>query len=290
MSNNEQTKYNKIEGINFSLLKEYHKSPMHFKYAIDNPRQSTDAQTLGTLVHSMVLEPHTIDDDFTMMDMSKRPDPTKDFRSQENKLWKQQLIEEAAHHNRALVDVDVYAQAKLMADSVLSNPVIKSLIDRATIERGIMWTDPVTKLKCKGRPDAFIEEKNLIIDLKTTISAHPSEFQKSIWNYRYHEQAAFYSMGLKALYGADKFDKFLFIAVENKAPYCSATYFLSPNALDVGWVTCQSLLNLHKKCVDANDWSQGYEVLADHKSGIMDLDLPAYAYKKQEDDELTEKY
>jgi exodeoxyribonuclease VIII len=290
MSNNEQTKYNKIEGINFSLLKEYHKSPMHFKYAIDNPRQSTDAQTLGTLVHSMVLEPHTIDDDFTVMDMSKRPDPTKDFRSQENKLWKQQLIEEAAHHNRALVDVEVYAQAKLMADSVLSNPVIKSLIDRATIERGIMWTDPVTKLKCKGRPDAFIEEKNLIIDLKTTISAHPSDFQKSIWNYRYHEQAAFYSMGLKALYGTDKFDKFLFIAVENKAPYCSATYFLSPNALDVGWVTCQSLLNLHKKCVDSNDWSQGYEVLADHKSGIMDLDLPAYAYKKQEDDELTEKY
>jgi exodeoxyribonuclease VIII len=290
MSNNEQTNYNKIDGINFSLLKEYHKSPKHFKWAIDNPRQSTEAQTLGTLVHSMVLEPDTVKDDFTIINPLMRPDPTRDFRSAENKLWKQQLMEEASLHGRQIVDAEIYEQAKAMADSVLSNPVIKALIEKATIEKGIMWTDPNTGLKCKGRPDAIVPDKDLIIDLKTTISAHPDDFQRSIWNYRYHEQAAFYSMGLKAIHGSERFSRFLFIAVENKAPYCSASYFLSPSALDTGWSTCMSLLNLHKECVTNNDWSRGYEVRADHKSGIMDLDLPQYAYMKQENDELTEKY
>jgi len=290
MSNNEQNSYNRIEGINYSLLKEYHKSPMHFKYAIDNPRVSTEAQVLGTLVHSMILEPHTVNDDFTIIDVSKRPDPTKDFRSIENKIWKQELIEEAAKYSKTVIDGETFDTATKMANNVLGNPVIKALLDKAVIEKGISWTDPMTGLKCKGRPDAWVEDKDLIIDIKTTISAHPSDFQRSLWNYRYHEQAAFYSMGLKALYGADKFSRFLFIAVEKNAPYCAASYFLSSSALDTGWTTCQSLLNLHKQCVDANDWSRGYDVLASHKSGIMDMDLPQYAYMKQENDELTEKY
>lgn len=290
MSTNEQTNYNQIEGINYSLLKEYHKSPRHFRYAMDNRRQATESQMLGTLVHSMVLEPHTVADDFTIINPSQRPNPDRDFRESENKRWKQELLEDASINNKSIVDLEIYDQAKAMADSVLSNPVIKSLLEKATIEKGIMWTDPLTGLKCKGRPDAFVPEKDLIIDLKTTISAHPQDFQRSVWNYRYHEQAAFYSMGLKALHGADKFGRFLFIAVENKAPYCSASYFLSPNALDTGWMTCQSLLNLHKECLDSNDWSRGYEVRADHKSGIMDMDLPQYAYMKQENDELTDKY
>jgi len=290
MSNDVQTNYNEVEGINYSLLKEYHKSPRHFKWAKENRRPATESQMLGTLVHSMVLEPHTVEQDFTIINPLLRPEPTKDFRSMENKAWKQALLEEASLHGRQIVEAEIYEQAKAMADSVLSNPVIKSLLEKAVIEKGIQWKDPMTGLMCKGRPDAYVPDKDLIIDLKTTISAHPSDFQRSLWNYRYHEQAAFYSMGLKAIHGTDKYNRFLFIAVENKAPYCSANYFLSPGALDTGWVTCQSLLSLHKECVTNNDWSKGYEVRADHKSGIMDLDLPQYAYMKQENDELTEKY
>lgn len=290
MSNDVQTNYNEVEGINYSLLKEYHKSPRHFKWAKENRRPATESQMLGTLVHSMVLEPHTVEQDFTIINPLLRPEPTKDFRSMENKAWKQALLEEASLHGRQIVDAEIYEQAKAMADSVLSNPVIKSLLEKAVIEKGIQWKDPMTGLMCKGRPDAYVPDKDLIIDLKTTISAHPNDFQRSLWNYRYHEQAAFYSMGLKAIHGTDKYNRFLFIAVENKAPYCSANYFLSPAALDTGWVTCQSLLALHKECVTNNDWSKGYEVRADHKSGIMDLDLPQYAYMKQENDELTEKY
>jgi exodeoxyribonuclease VIII len=231
MSNDVQTNYNEVEGINYSLLKEYHKSPRHFKWAKENRRQATESQMLGTLVHSMVLEPHTVEQDFTIINPLLRPEPTKDFRSMENKAWKQTLLEEASLHGRQIVDAEIYEQAKAMADSVLSNPVIKSLLEKAVIEKGIQWKDPMTGLMCKGRPDAYVPDKDLIIDLKTTISAHPNDFQRSLWNYRYHEQAAFYSMGLKAIHGTDKYNRFLFIAVENKAPYCSANYFLSPAAI-----------------------------------------------------------
>lgn len=282
--------YFEQEGINYSALKLYHKSPLHFKWNQDNKKDSTEAQKLGTLVHTLVLEPHNMDSEYAILDVEKRPNRDADFRNSENKLWKQVIVEEAARHGRMVIDIDTYNQAKGMADNVLRIPAVQKLLASATIENGITWTDPMTGLLCKGKPDGYNTASKLVFDLKTTISAHPTDFQRAIWNYRYHEQAAFYINGLNAIHGEDTFRRFLFIVVEKEAPYAASVFMLAESAINVGWITCQSLLNLHKQCVDNNDWSAQYDILSTHKSGVMDMDLPDFAYMKAENDELTNQF
>jgi len=73
--------YFEQEGINYSALKLYHKSPLHFKWNQDNKKDSTEAQKLGTLVHTLVLEPHNMDSEYAILDVDKRPNRDADYRN-----------------------------------------------------------------------------------------------------------------------------------------------------------------------------------------------------------------
>jgi hypothetical protein len=282
--------YRQLDGVNYSSLKLYHRSPLHYKHYIENPSESTEAQKLGTLVHTLVLEPHKFEQEYTVFNPNDRPNTAADFRNAENKLWKQVIIEEAANHGRMVIDSETFDKANGMAKNVLRIPAVQKLLASAEIESGIQWTDQMTGVLCKGKPDGYNKSTRVVFDLKTTISAHPTDFQRSIWNYRYHEQAAFYVNGLNAIHGDGTFKRFIFIAVEKDAPYAASIFMLAESALNVGWITCQSLLNMHKQCSDSNNWSYQYDILSQHSSGVIDMDLPDFAYMKAENDELTNQF
>ena len=49
--------YRAAAGVNVSSLKEFNRSPLHFKHARENPKPTTSAMSLGTAAHCATLEP-----------------------------------------------------------------------------------------------------------------------------------------------------------------------------------------------------------------------------------------
>lgn len=103
-----------------------------------------------------------------------------------------------------------YMKQSLDADSEITTLIANS--DRETVR---LWDDPETGLPCKGKLDAVVMPRQRhLIDLKTTSCKTKHEFEKSIIEYGYDRQAAFY---LDSDIGTA--DYFEFVAVCKIAPY-----------------------------------------------------------------------
>ncbi len=87
------------------------------------------------------------------------------------------------------------------------------------IEQSLFWTDPVTGLPCKCRPDGVIEYNGmpLIVDLKSTSCKSVQQFYDTIIKYGYDRQAAWYEDGYYQCF--ESVPQFMFIAVQKVAPF-----------------------------------------------------------------------
>ena len=106
----------------------------------------------------------------------------------------------------------------------------------------------------------------IMVDLKTTKDADWKAFQKSIANFRYHVQAAYYMDNAKQL-GADDF---IFIAQEKDPPYAVAVYQLEETDIKKGREEYEVNLHQLKQCRKNNSWP-GYGNM------VMSISLPGWA-------------
>jgi hypothetical protein len=206
---NEQ--YHAAEGISSSAVKTVANSTLaHWKGEV---RESKTAFDLGTAVHSLVLEPH-------LDNVVCGPD---DRRSVD---WKAKY-RAATMNGQLLLTSGDFEQARSMSGAVLNNENVRLMLENKStvIEASFFADDPDTGVKVKTRPDAFVRDRSLVIDIKTTLDASPAGFQREIRKYGYDMQAAFYLRTLR-LAGEDA-DQFMFVAVEKKPPYAVCIHILS---------------------------------------------------------------
>jgi len=52
-----EEQYRAVDAVNISSLKHISRSPAHYKAALDNPREATQAQVIGSMLHATVAEP-----------------------------------------------------------------------------------------------------------------------------------------------------------------------------------------------------------------------------------------
>jgi len=108
---------------------------------------------------------------------------------------------------------------------------------------------------------------NLAIDLKTTKDASFFGFSRSVHDFRYDVQNAFYIDGLRAC-GAHC-EGFVFIAIEKEPPYLCACYTLPADWVRIGRIKYRRALATYAECKKADQWP-GLEPL-------RDLQMPSYA-------------
>jgi hypothetical protein len=108
-----------------------------------------------------------------------------------------------------------------------------------------------------------------IVDYKTAESASPAGLPRTVHNYGYYVQAAFYLRGFRATHpGVEPF--FAFVTQEKDAPYLTLPFQLTERALAYGDRLCAEALRRYRDCSESDVWP-GYE------HSIEDLiDLPAY--------------
>lgn len=236
----------------------FSKCPLKYVYQKENPPKQTDAMWWGSVVHTAVLEPENLDQEYHVVDIKRTS--RKAFEEAEAQFAPRQLLTR-----------EEYVQAMLINLRVRSHPAAEKLLampyqDHA-VENSFFWTDPETGVKCRARMD-FVTDSGMIVDLKTCASASHDTFAKDAYNFRYHVQASFYIWGA-TLCGVHA-DNFVFVCVEKDAPHCVAVYAADPEMLQLGHQTFRKELNEFAECQKTGIWP-GYS------ENIQSLSLPKYA-------------
>jgi exodeoxyribonuclease VIII len=232
-----QEYHSKTDFLSKSLLDQIRKSPAHFQaYLNAEKKDATSAMNFGILVHSVLFE----QDDFAIM-------PSCDRRTKEGKMLYEAFLQDS-EGKELLVTEDQHEQALKIAQAVLQHPKAAALLKDGKAELPVFGQLEGLDFKCK--PDFHNSKFNVLLDLKTTTDSSPSDFAKSVWNYRYHVQAALYMDLTKA-------ERFFFIAVEKEAPFNVEVYELDQDAIQKGREDYLADIATYKKCVETNNW-HGY--------------------------------
>lgn len=251
--------YHAHPAISKSGLDRINQSPAHYRAWLTEPRKETPALALGSAAHAYILERDSFFDRYAVA-----PDGI-DRRTKDGKAQWAEF--EAQANGKTVIKAEDLQQIDRMAASVLAHESARELLSEGRAEVsafGNLWDVDV---KC--RPD-WLREDGLVVDLKTTQSAHPDSFAKSIANYSYHRQASFYSDILRSE-GIDV-KAFIFIAVESLPPYSVAVYELDDDAIELGREETFRLLEIYSECLKSNNWPA-------YSSKIEKISLPLWRIK-----------
>lgn len=261
--------YHAHASISKSGLDQINQSPAHY-YALSldpnrPPRKPKSGQLEGNLAHCAILEPEAFDDRYVVgPDVSRATNQWKDFV-------------ESVGKGVTVIKPDQYEVAMRQADAVRALPEIQDLLLRGAAEQSAFWTDPITGVECRCRPDfahPVSSSSVVLLDVKTYASADPDEFRKQAARKRYHVQDTFYSAGYSAAANVNV-EKFIFVVVETEWPYAAASYTIGNESREEGFMEWRRLLDIYEECLRKKRWP-GY---ADK---TVQIDLPPYAFTSQE--------
>ena len=255
--------YRRMEGMNWSLLRHYHRSPLHFRTAADAPPQPpTPACLLGQAVHALTLEGEAV----YCERFAVAPEGI-DRRTTAGKLAWATFQDQAA--GRAVLTADQDAAVIGMAKAISRSRTANKLLARCAVRESVItWQDPATGISCKARPDAVDLDSGLLIDLKSTADGTLDAIRRDVAKRMYHGQLSFYRRGLQAA-GAPA-GPCVLVFVESMPPFGVRCVVLDDEALGVGNGLVDQLLQLHAECEAAGTWP-GYD------DTIKPLSLPAWA-------------
>jgi len=210
------------------------RTPAHYQWDQTHPK-FTDAFTLGTAVHSVILEG----------DLSNIA--VVDADNWLTKAAKEAKAAVLADGRQPLLKKEM-AQVLAMNDAVMAHPTARQAFTGHRAEASVFWDENGLPLKC--RPDAW--QPTQIVDLKTTINADPREFGKTAYNFGYHQSAAHYIDGVKAATGETL--PFVFVLVEKTAPYHVSVVQLDPEAIEMGRALNERAKRIYQECTATGNW------------------------------------
>jgi hypothetical protein len=251
--------YAALDALNASTLKEFRKSPLHVQTAKYFQRKPTAALEFGQLVHLMVFQPVQVFDSFAVI-------PDVNLTTKDGKAKKADV--ESRNPGKTIIKQAEFNAAEKIANNVRNHPRIKKYLPVSKFETSIFWhTDSI---QCKGRVDMYAQEYGLVVDLKTTERPTHASFSKTIWEYGYHYQLAWYRRGLLAL--GLPVNYCVLIAVEKSAPYGCIAYELDSDVLDIADKKIDVWLAKYKECLEKNSWP-GYT------QDVLVIGIPDWAEK-----------
>lgn len=241
--------------------------PARFKWERDNGRPDTPDLEFGRAWHSVLLGGPTvvkIDAKTLRGDAAKR------------------RADEARQAGQIPLCADDFGRVHRMIVALWEHPIAGPLFNRpGRTEQTFVAPDPDTGVLCRTRvdfmPDVADDARVILVDGKTTRSAHPVAFAKSMADYGYHQQGPFYCDVLSWL-GLDHAlpPRFVLVAQEKEPPHLVTIAEPDEQAMWWGRELNRQALDLYRRCTESGVWP-GYEadLPADH-GGIARLSLPGW--------------
>ena len=246
-------------------------TPAHFQASLRAGEERKRHFDLGKVVHTLTLGDG---DEFVVVQALNKQKEAYDAKSYD-------LVSAQAHRDLICAEGKVpilrheLEAAQKMAAQVKAHPIADALLSNGKPEVSLFWVDSATGVKCRARVDWLPEpaegRRMIVPDLKTAVSAAPSEFGKAAANFAYFGQQQHYLDGIKAL-ELDPDPAFLFVTVEKSDPYLvSVGQLADRDDLTLARAAVDHCRRLYAECT-ANDSWPGYG------HGINDLTLPQWLH------------
>lgn len=260
--------YRKWPLLSPSTLKWGATSMKHLKAAIDGEIERTDSPDLrlGRAFHCRLLEPESF--------AARWPVATKcavEMKSGERKgekcgspgsvqvdgEWRCGRHGAGGESVEDYLTVDESARVAALAKSIGSHPGIKLLRSRGGCELAGVWELDGLRMKC--RLDKFIPPGGgrpaVVVDLKKCQvgKVERSACERAIFDYRYHIQAAAYTLAAKQIEGLDDV-RFVWVFFEDKPPYDVMILQADGMTLSCGEVVLRKIVGDYQKCVAKGVW------------------------------------
>lgn len=253
--------YAKLPYINQSMMKWAERSMAHVRaYTTGKLVRKSEAMSFGAAFHVYLLEPERFASAYAVIPKMRRA----------GKAWEEALAAAEASGKEVLFADDLQTIVE-MREALLAESRRRAITTaKGQYEVTIIWDDPHTGLRCKGRIDKLIPAINTAVDLKKTTDARDRAFGRSAADFGYALQAAFYMDGLRAVTG--KPHDMVYLCIEDEPPYLSAMYRVMPSteAYRVGRWQYRNTMAAIKQCKASGVWP-GYG------DDVNELVLPKWA-------------
>jgi hypothetical protein len=217
--------------LHFSDLKQFARTPAHFRHAIEHPREATRAMRKGTLT------------DLTLL--GGEPPPIWSGTRQ-GKAWKEFAARNAGEEICTQAELD---EAEQIAAAVKSNALaMKYLTGRAQVR--LEWE--MLGIRCATRGVDVVGDR-WISDLKVTRTAEPERFSWHARSMLWHAQLAFYDEACRQN-GIDTSEGCYLVGAEAEAPHPVTVMRVTPRALEAGAKCIHLWLEQLRACEATNEW------------------------------------
>lgn len=179
--------YHSNKGISKTTLDMATNDPHKVAWAKTCPVDSDKLKTFdfGDAMHAICLEPDRLKSEFVVMPKFGQKAVDKTAKTE----W---LLD---HNAFKVLTEDEHKKLNLMFESVMAHPEARDLIEAQGIAEGsYFWIDAKTGFLCKCRPDKNIQDRGLLVDVKTTPDL--KKFAYSVDDYRYYVQDPWYCDGV----------------------------------------------------------------------------------------------
>ncbi|MGV2880655.1 exodeoxyribonuclease VIII [Pantoea vagans] len=257
--------YHAGPGVSKSQLDEIAINPAVYLWRRHAPvdTEKTGALDMGSALHCMLLEPEQFDRRFIVA-------PSFNRRTSQGKADEQAFLNETRIQRVTVLDAEQGRKLQLMRESVLAHHAARYLLEAyGACESSIYWSDSETEELCRIRPDKYLTDRPVVIDVKKT--SDMSRFVRHIEEFRYHVQVAMYREGFYRWCG--EYPQFVFIAVSESIDcgrYPVRLFELDDEYLSVGETLFRRDLNTFHHCRLTGEWS-----------GIETIHRPAWARKEE---------
>ena len=268
--------HNDKEYLSASSIKEAHKSMKHFNHYRNEVKVDTFKPhfDLGNAFELLLLDyfqkTTEFNDKCIVFDESKRPEQDKGITSKLNQEWKQGILNGDKY---VIFEKDVVTLNEMLY-SCQADETVRKLLGNTDKQVSLFWTDEESGIQLKTRPDVNKSKANVIVDIKTCDSAEPSDFARSVAKFNYPIQAAIQMRGAVATGLMPQVDKYYWLAVEKKAPYCVQIFEFDQMDWEFADMLVQQTLNKIAK-----GGNKGYSEKSYNDLGIITLQLPKYYYE-----------
>jgi hypothetical protein len=243
-------------------------TPAHLKAAWADESDDSKEADIGTIIHTLILEPHREDAAIAVIDADN---------------WMTKAAREGRDEARAAGKIPVLPkhlkQAAGAVQAVLNHPVASQLLAKGKAEQSWFAKDPATGLYLKARSD-FYTAGRIILDLKSVASASPDFLQRRVYDGGWFMQAPWYCDVVERVEGKPAAG-YAWIVVEQKPPHSVVVRRPTDTMLMHGHRLNQKAFATFARCVQTDQWPSWSDA-------VEDLTLPTFALYKLEEDGVKE--
>lgn len=247
--------YHAGDGVSKSQLDMVAKNPALLKWvkAAPEDEEKKSALDMGTALHCLLLEPEEFDKRFIIAPVFNR-------RTTQGKADEEAFLKDVSRQGMTVMTAEEGRKLGLMRESAMAHPAARWMLEApGYCEASMYWNDDETGELCRIRPDKWLNEHNVIVDVKKV--ADMERFARHIEEFRYHVQNAMYCEGAQKVTG--EVHGFFFLAVSESIDcgrYPVRVFELDAPDVDTGMVLFRRDLNTYHQCRLSDEWG-GVEII-----------------------------